>query len=182
MAITYQEALAQYGSRYRVRQAVAEGKLCRLERNLYSIGAGESPDTLTTACKLHPDAVVTGLTALYLHGLIDTPPELVDLATKRGGTKFSDNGISQHFVPESILAIGRSQIEHDGGTVPVYDLERMLLELVKMRNKIPYDLYREAVQSFRKRADDLDIYKLQDYAEAMPRGAAYLETAMREVF
>lgn len=63
-----------------------------------------------------------------------------------------------------------------------YDPERMLLELMRSRNKLPYDLYREAVASFRRRSERLDIYRLQDYAEAIPHGEAHLERAMEEVF
>lgn len=45
----------------------------------------------------------------------------------------------------------------------------------------PYDLYREAVRSYRRKADKLDIYRLQDYAEAIPRENSYLDRAMKEV-
>jgi len=70
-----------------------------------------------------------------------------------------------------------------GGTeLAAYDPERMLLELMRSRNKLPYDLYREAVASFRRRSERLDIYRLQDYAEAIPHGEAHLERAMEEVF
>ena len=64
----------------------------------------------------------------------------------------------------------------------LYDPERMLLELMRSRNKLPFDLYREAVASFRRRSERLDIYRLQDYAEAIPHGEAHLERAMEEVF
>ena len=70
----------------------------------------------------------------------------------------------------------------DGIELAAYDLERMLLELMRSRNKLPYDLYREAVASFRRRSERLDIYRLQDYSEAIPRGGAHLERAMEEVF
>lgn len=52
----------------------------------------------------------------------------------------------------------------------------------RANNKLPYDLYREAVASFRRRSERLDIYRLQDYAEAIPHGEAHLERAMEEVF
>lgn len=70
----------------------------------------------------------------------------------------------------------------DGTELPAYDQERMLLELMRSRNKLPYDLYRDAVASFRRRAERLDIHRLQDYAEIIPRGEAHLERAMKEVF
>lgn len=88
----------------------------------------------------------------------------------------------QHFIPEGWLGIGRSTVSVDGTELAVYDPERMLLELMRSRNKLPYDLYREAVASFRRRSERLDIYRLQDYAEAIPHGEAHLERAMEEVF
>lgn len=65
----------------------------------------------------------------------------------------------------------------DGTELAAYNLERM-----RSRNKLPYDLYREATVSFRRRSERLDIYRLQDYTEAIPRGEAYLECVMEEVF
>ena len=58
----------------------------------------------------------------------------------------------------------------------------MFLELIRLRSKLPYDFYREAVASFRRRSERLGIYRLKDCAEAIPHGAAYLERAMEEVF
>lgn len=98
------------------------------------------------------------------------------------GTKIRDGAVRQHFIPEGWLGVGRSTVLLDGTELAAYDLERMLLELMRSRNKLPYDLYREAVASFRRRSERLDIYRLQDYAEAIPRGEAHLERAMEEVF
>lgn len=88
----------------------------------------------------------------------------------------------QHFIPEGWLGVGRSTVSVDGTELAAYDPELMLLELMRSRNKLPYDLYREAVASFRRRSERLDIYRLQDYAEAIPHGEAHLERAMEEVF
>lgn len=182
MILTYREALAKYGSRYQVRKAVSDGELFTTSRNLYMTDEGDMPDELSLISRLHPGCYVTGRAALYLHGLIDTPPESIELAAKRGGSKISQSGITPRYVQEDALLLGATEIEHEDSRIPIYDLERMLLELVKDRNKMPYDLYREAISAYRKRADELDIYKLQDYAKGIPRGEFYLETAMREVF
>ncbi len=180
VVITYQEALTKLGSRYRIRQAVSEGALYPVGRGLYATSRNE--DALAVIAKRYPGGILTGQTALYAHGLVTAPPELIDLATKRGGTKIHDAAVHQHFIPEEWLGVGKSTITMDGVELPAYDLERMLLELMRSRNKLPYDLYREAVASFRRRSERLDIYRLQDYAEAIPRGEAYLERAMEEVF
>ena len=180
MLITYQEALEKLGSRYRVRKAVSEGTLRLVGRGMYSTSRDE--DALAVIAKRYPGAILTGQTALYAHGLVTAPPDRIDLATRRGGTKIRDGAVHQHFIPEGWLGVGRSTVLLDGTELAAYDPERMLLELMRSRNKLPYDLYREAVASFRRRSERLDIYRLQDYAEAIPRGEAHLERAMEEVF
>lgn len=180
MLLTYQETLVEFGSRHHVRKALTDGRIHLVTRGIYSTDPEE--DSLAIVMKLYPNAIVTGQTALYFHGLITAAPERIDLATKRRGTKISNYSVRQHFVPESWLAIGVTKIAIDGIHVTVYDRERMLLELMRSRKKIPYDLYREAVASFRLISDRLDIYKLQDYAAAMPRGESYLSRAIQEVF
>lgn len=178
--ITYREALAELGSRYRVRKAVSEGTLHPVGRGMYSTNRDE--DALAVIAKRYPGGILTGQTALYAHGLVTAPPDRIDLATKRGGTKIRDAAVRQHFIPEGWLGVGRSTVSVDGTELAAYDPERMLLELMRSRNKLPYDLYREAVASFRRRSERLDIYRLQDYAEAIPHGEAHLERAMEEVF
>lgn len=180
MILTYQEAKEKLGSRYGVDQALDSGELRHIGRNLYS--TGDDDEQLEAIFKLYPDAIATGQTALYLHGLIDLPPDLFDLASKRGGTKMASDAVRQTFIPEGWLGLGAGTIVHDGISVRVYDLERMLLELMRSRNKLPYDVYREAIASYRRLAENLDIYKLEAYADAMPRGRSYLNRALEEVF
>lgn len=180
MVLTYQEAKKKHGSRYGVDQALNRGELRHIGRNLYS--ADDDDEQLEAILKLYPNAIVTGQTALYLHGLVDLSPDLFDLASKRGGTKIANEAVRQTFIPEEWLGLGATVIAHDGVLVKVYDLERMLLEVMRSRNKLPYDIYREAIGSYRRLAESLDIYKLEAYADAMPRGQSYLNRALEEVF
>lgn len=156
------------------------GKIRKIGRNLYA--TEESDSMLGSLEKLYPEAIVTGPTALYIHGLIDLPPDRIDVATKRGGTKISNPQIRQSFIPQEWLQIGATTSSFDGAEVKIYDLERMLLEVMRSRNKLPYDLYREAVGSYRRVADRLDIYKLEEYANRIPRGRSYFNRALEEVF
>lgn len=180
MLLTYKEANAQSGGQYGLRQAIKSGEIRHLARNLYATEASDS--TLGSLGKLYPDAVVTGPTALYLHNLIDLPPERIDVAAKRGGTKITNPALRPSYIPEDWLQVGSTTIIHDGTKVRVFDLERMLLELMRSRNKLPYDIYREAVGSYRRLADKLDMYKLEEYAKRIPRGGSYLNRVLEEVF
>ena len=180
MLLTYQEAADKKGGRNGLNKALESGELHRIARNLYA--NTDNISSLASISKLYPNAIITGLTALYLHGLTDVPPEKIDLVTKRGGTKISKPQIRQTYIPDDWINIGASYIHQDGIKIRAYDLERMLLELMRSRNKIPRDLYKEAVNSYRRRADELNIYKLEDYANRIPRGHAYLNRALEEVF
>lgn len=91
MVITYREALAELGSRYRVRKAVSEGTLHSVGRGMYSTNRDE--DALAVIAKRYPGGILTGQTALYAHGLVTAPPDRIDLATKRGGTKIRDAAV-----------------------------------------------------------------------------------------
>lgn len=110
MVITYREALAELGSRYRVRKAVSEGTLHPVGRGMYSTNRDE--DALAVIAKRYPGGILTGQTALYAHGLVTAPPDRIDLATKRGGTKIRDAAVRQHFIPECVSSRGFEQKEH----------------------------------------------------------------------
>ncbi|WP_165061921.1 hypothetical protein [Adlercreutzia sp. ZJ154] len=180
MLLTYKEANAQSGGQYGLRQAVKSGKIRHLARNLYATEASDS--ILGSLAKLYPDAIVTGSTALYLHDLIDLPPESIDVVTKRGGTKITNPAIRQSYIPQEWLQVGATTITYDGVEVNVFDLERTLLELMRSRNKLPYKIYREAVNSYRKLINRLDVYKLEEYADLIPRGQSYFNRVLEEVF
>lgn len=180
MLMTYSEAKEKAGGRYALAKSIESGNMRRLSHNLYA--TGENDGMLAALGKLYPEAIATGQTALYLHGLIDSPPELFDLATKRGGTKIRNEVIRQTFIPEGWLRLGVTTLSHDGADVRAYDLERMLLELMRSRNKLPYDVYKEAIGSYRRIADRLDVYRLEEYAHAMPCGKAHLRRVLEEVF
>jgi hypothetical protein len=47
--------------------------------------------------------------------------------------------------------------------------------------KLPFDLYKEVLAAYRKRAADLDYTKLQEYSRLLPGGRTNLERIIREV-
>lgn len=180
MLYTYQEALARFGSRGKMRQAVKTGRLFPVTRNLYSTQAPQG--SVAEVVKLHAGEVVSGHTALYVWGLTDLAPDRIDLASKRGGTKISDPEVRQHFVAPIAFEVGKVDMEFEGSVIPVYDRERLILDLYRDRNKLPYDFFRDCVAAFRRISHELDTVLISQYAERLPRGAAYFEMVLREVF
>lgn len=81
-----------------MRKALSTGTLHSIGRGMYSTSRDE--DALAVIAKRYPGGILTGQTALYAHGLVTAPPDRIDLATKRGGTKIRDAAVRQHFIPE----------------------------------------------------------------------------------
>ena len=64
------------------------------------------------------------------------------------------------------------EMEYAGTKIVVYDLERMLIELMRYRGKLPYDYYKEVVGNFRSNMDRLYPAKVDEYLESFPRREA----------
>ena len=74
------------------------------------------------------------------------------------------------------------EMETIGGKIMVYDLERMLIELMRYRNKLPYDYYKEVLGNYRANLDRLYPAKLDDYLAAFPKHDALSRYLDQEVF
>ena len=53
--------------------------------------------------------------------------------------------------------IGDTFIKHNNIKIRVYDNERMLIELVRNKKNIPYDMYKEIVNNYRKIIESLNF-------------------------
>ena len=50
--------------------------------------------------------------------------------------------------------------------VNIYDKERMLIELIRYKTKLPYELYKEVINSYRKIKEQIDFIKVYKYAKS----------------
>jgi len=53
--------------------------------------------------------------------------------------------------------IGDTFIKYNNIKIRVYDKERMLIELVRNKKNIPYDMYKEIVNNYRKIIESLNF-------------------------
>ena len=90
--------------------------------------------------------------------------------------------MKQYFVPAGTLDIGKMELETAGGKIVVYDLERMLIELMRYKNKLSYDYYKEVLGNYRANLDRLYPAKLDDYLVAFPKRGAISRYLDQEVF
>lgn len=180
MIYTYNECLEKFGSKYKINKMVSEGKLYKQEKGIYTDEKHVS--WLQIITKKYPKAVVTMNSAFYYHDLTDVIPEKYYLATSRGTSKIMDKRVIQIFENSDHLMMGAEHTEHNGITILMYNRERMLVELLRNKNKLPFDYYKEILSNYRRVTDDLDIPLIQDYTYALPKAGMIMEALQMEVF
>lgn len=179
MLMTTSECIAKYGSFYRIEKAIRSGELRKVAHGVYS--DGKRYRDVEMLQKIYPASVVTMLSAYFYYGLTDNVPDKIHLATERDGTKIKDPSVIQYFVPKGTGMIGVIDTVLHGINLRVFDKERLLIETIRMRTKIPLDLYREVIGSYRKISDALYPAKMEDYLESFPKKNVIFETVKREV-
>ncbi|MDO4203985.1 MAG: hypothetical protein Q4D07_05800 [Selenomonadaceae bacterium] len=180
MILSYKDCIERFGSHYKLDMFVAEGKIYKLEAGIYS--TDKFPSDLEVIFKKYPHAVLTGESAFYVHGLTDVIPEKYWLATKSKAAPIKSDKINQVFVREDLLPLGAAEKSVDGVSIPVYDKERMLIELLRSKNTMPYDLYKEIIGRYRKIINELEIWRIQEYAAIFPKSKMISKALDEEVF
>lgn len=180
MIRTYTECLLEFGSPRTIALLLKSGRLHKIERGLYSEDRFER--LLAIAAKRYPMAVVSMQSAFYYHNLTDVVPDQLHLSSARDTTKIHDDRICQHFVPAKVLNIGVTEIVRSGVRIRTYDLERLCIDTVRNRTKLPYDLYKEVVLSLRNRSQDMYPAKIDDYLDSFPYRNKLSDLIEKEIF
>lgn len=180
MLYFHKELKEKLKSDYQIQKAVSNKEYFKIENGLYSDMEFVNP--LEIICKKYPEAVFTSDSAYYYYDLTDVIPDYFYLATKRSDTRINDKNIKQIFIPNDLFEFGKTQIEIENIRISIYDEERMLVELIRKKNIIPFDYYKEIISNYRKKTDKLDIYKIQEYISYYKNELSLYDTLMREVF
>ena len=177
--LSRQECLARFGSDYFIAQQIAAGHLFRLENGVFS-EQKHVPENAIISYR-YPHGVITLLSAFYHYGLTDVIPEVCDLATSRNAAKIRDARVRQYFVPDNILYQGMMIDQEHDFPIRIYSRERLLIELLRYKNKLPFDLYKEVLLNFRKIIHQLNMQDIQDYAMAVPKRNMVMDALQMEV-
>ena len=181
MLIPYSECIERYGNHHKIARMVESGELFKIEPGIYSDNKSK-PRELELIQARHPTAVVTLQSAYYYYDLTDHIPDKYHLAMERGGTRIKDPRVIQHDVPIGTLKIGVEQKKINGTSMRIFDRERLLIETIRMRTKVPYDLYREVIGNFRQVISDMYPAKMYDYLETFPKKNAIDRIIRSEIF
>ena len=180
MLLSYPDCIQKWQSDYQIKKQISEGNLYQLERGVYS----DVPDvsTLAVIAFKYSKGIMTMDSAFYYHGLTDVIPEKFHIATDKHAIYINDKRVHQYYVLSDLLNIGVTSMELRDATIRIYDKERMLIELLRFKNKLPFDYYKEIIGNYRKLIYDLDIERIQAYAEIFPRSKMISDALEMEVF
>ena len=174
------ECLEEYGSHYRIRELIREGKLFKIEPGIYSDSSRYG--TLEVLLTKYPRSVVTLDSAFHYYNLTDEIPTMFHLATDRDDGKIKDPRVKQSFVPTGTSSIGVTEIDYCGEKIRIYDKERLVIETVRHKTKMPLDLYHEVISNFRDIRHELYGAKIDDYLQSFPRRDVLFTIIRDEVF
>jgi len=180
MILNYKECKEKYGSAYKINKAIETKELFKLEEGLYSDNPHQPEIAIIS--KKYPNAIFTMNSAFYYYNLTDTIPDNYYLATKKNAYTIPDKRVVQKFENSSALNLGVTTINQDGVTIKIYNKERLLLELIRNKNSLPFDYYKEILNNYRNLINELNIQDIQDYADELPKNKMIMETLRLEVF
>ena len=180
MIWSYQEVIKKYKSDYQINKAINDNCLIKIEKGIYSDKKIVNP--LAIMAKKYPDAIVTLDNAFYYYKLTDTIPRKIYLSTDNRASKITDKRVEQIYILSKYFKLGITKIKIDGIDINIYDRERLLVELLRKKNIIPIDYYKEIIKNYREIIDELDMQKVDLYISKFSNSDIIYNTLQREVF
>lgn len=179
MIMNYKECIARFGSPWRMNKALAAGKLFKIESGIYAETAYVPVEAILA--KKYPLAVFSGQYALHVHNLTDKSPIQYTLTTGRKTSPITDARVLQLYVPEKLLYLGVTDWSIEGHFIPIYDKERMLIEVLRYKHRLPDNLYKEVLHNYRDCVGELDFVRVWEYTEQFPKRDLILRRLEAEV-
>ncbi|MCR5082176.1 MAG: AbiEi antitoxin N-terminal domain-containing protein [Parasporobacterium sp.] len=124
---------AHGGSRQSIKKYVEDNILIRVGRGLYQI-ADRWDDELYTLCERYHRGIVSGETALYIHGFTDRTPSSYVMTFPQGynSPSLKNENVIIKRVNKDIYEMGlESGKSFNGNPVRIYNLERTLCDIVR---------------------------------------------------
>lgn len=179
MILTYKECRNRYGTDYKIKKEIQAGRLFQKEKGLYTDEKWCSDLALITT--KYPRAIFTGESAYYYYGLTDVIPDFFHLATLRTDSRIKDDSVRQYFVNANLFEIGKTSMNYHGIQIPIYSQERILVDLIRQKSKLPYDYYKEIISNYRRFADKMDFFQVEEYAGQLRNRDSILKAIELEV-
>lgn len=143
------------------------------ENNYEKVGPGmyispnEFADELLILHKRCPNGVISHDEALYHYGLVDREPMRHTITVYSGynATRLINSNYQIFYVNRDLLKLGKCEvIDNFGNKIPMYDLERTIIDMIRSRSKFEIQDFTTALKSYVKKKEK-NIVKLFKYAK-----------------
>lgn len=180
MLYTRKEISKKYKSTYQLNKALESKKIFKIQNGIYSDQEYVNP--LAVISKKYPNFIFTMDSAFYYHNLTDVIPDKFCLATKQTSIRINDLDIKQYFVDDELFEVGKITLNIENVEINIYNKERMLVELIRKKNQIPFDYYKEIIANYRKIVNKLDSFKITEYISHYKNEETLYERLQSEVY
>jgi hypothetical protein len=152
-----------------LKKQTRESQLQRVCRGVYAHPGNFEP--LLAYALAHPQAIVTLQSALVVYGFSDAfPLPPFDLAFKNGSRNQKDPSIRQFYISSVLFDLGKTTYKWMGGSLTIYDRERLLIELFRFEKRLDRQTFKDAIFAYRElvRKGDFSTAVYQSYIEHFP--------------
>ncbi|MEG2270270.1 MAG: hypothetical protein RSA18_01545 [Bacilli bacterium] len=163
MLYKYKDIFAILKSDYNIKKEIKKGTLFKFNNGLY--GDKQHYSKIEEIVTLFPNAILDGYTALFYLGISSIDSEIIYVSSKVNSTRIHDPHVKQIFKDKNTIFEGVILQVINGCEVKIYDREKMLIHVIKNRNKIKAGIYKDIVNSYRKISNELNKIKLANYLE-----------------
>ncbi len=159
----------------KIQRLVELGLLIRVKNGYYSLG--EEPQEEGEVQKreeqmiagLYPDGVLTLESALYYYHYLQEKPYCwhiaIDKNTSKSRFKLEYPLVEPHYTDKESLYLGAAPVSFGGGSLKIYDRERLICDCMKFEDKLDRQVLQDALKCY-LREPRKDIQKLMEYARA----------------
>lgn len=115
-----------------------------------------------------PKGVISHSDALYYYGLIDREPSVhcITIYSGYNPSTLTHSGYKVYTVKKDLLNLGKTSVTNQfNHTIPMYDLERTICDLVRNRSNFEIQDFNTAIKSYVQRKDK-NLNHLMTYAKA----------------
>ena len=179
MIIRHKDLVNKGYSAYQIKKLVNDNKLFFIKKGVYS--TDKNINYFEMIAKKHPNAIYTLETAAYIYKLKKDLPSIYYVASKQKDRKMKEEFIKQIFMTDELYYIGVNNMTYQNVNIRAYDLERLLIEIVRNKTNIDNDSYKEIIENYSKIAKLLNKRKLEEYLPHF-KNPKILERINNEVF
>lgn len=124
----------------------------------------------------YPRAVLTMQSAFDYYNMSDYIPEKYHIVTPYNAHTIDNPKVIQTYMDEKLMAIGKETVYTKYGYMNIFDKERMLIELFRLKSKLPHSYFLEVVSSYRTARSSglISMKTVSEYSKHFKRGEKLL--------